>query len=492
MPSFRRTPARAMVAQHAFLDEAKKLLPHIFKDEQTPVVSVADWDIILESDVEKQASAASLVAGKLACLFGAHVAPRILRESSYDPQFLEWERAQQALVQEVHRAEMRARARASRYQFLAAYKPMSGHLPEGYGFDGEISKQLAAVLVARRKAWETVGTPLTGEEWRTIDLASPKVALALPLGGYKIFREVFMPDDVRGDFSGCIVLDERLASRGGLFKIGSEEQGKLHLVGLDKTVGLYVIARAVIRELGRFCAGEVLRRLREGVKPTFAMSLAGRRRSYHRNTTPARVSISAGRRDREKARAWSDRATRYLALAELHHAAVERISEQGREWARTWAGEPDVAAREIKSRYARAAAEFASARDRYNQRALKFCIKKSLDGVPFAVPPARFPARRASLCKGDMGYICTAERDFSEKWDELVTARDAMKQAGQATPPVPVAEPMPALDGGQRPAAQLDFGLVTPFRRAPFIQCDKPRDTHCEAIPVHQAELILV
>lgn len=424
-----------MVARLAFMREAETLLPHVFKDAE-PLIPESCRSFVYSDDrISRQATSSGMIERRVESLFGPLPEGLAGRECG-----LEYKRTN--LADGIHRASKWARRIAERYELIAAHRPLSGYLPEGFGFDGELSKQLAAVLIARRKAWEVAAekgeaAALGDEGWRTIDVSQDKITLSLPRGRYAIFREV-----VTGgapsltEFRGVLELDETVATRGGLFRVEQAPSGNLRLVGLGKTVGPFVIARALIRENGKFMAREILRRLRNGAAATFAASENRMRDSR------TKVTITAGRKLASNT-ALRVRANRLKSLAELHDEIVLRIEERGKELAREFAAEPAVREMEIRARMLHAEQAYTYARDHYNAAALRCCYKKDLGELPFEIPPVQFPQQKA-LGVGDARTIRSAESAFRDCYAELKEAKALL--ATVTTPVVPPAAVVPAVD----------------------------------------------
>lgn len=422
---FRRTPLRVLAARLAFWEEAVRLLPHLARLASTQLPEC--FDGINESS---QASAFALFAAAERALYGERsVDTRFLqaRSSGPDPR---------SELSALGRPARRARAHAATLKELAAHRPLSAEMPEDVRCDGEISKRAATVLVARRKAWETAGRPLANDAWRTIDLSNAIVSLALPAGGFRLHREAVVGDALPVEFCGVVVLDEALAARGGLYRAEIGVDGVRRFVGLGKRVGVLTVVRALVREHGQFFAEEICRRLRTGASVTFAPA--------RNRFGPARtkVTISGGTKDRAAVARLLARAERLSALADAHGKATARYSEIGRADAAAFSSRPEIHHAEVRARVTQATQDFAEARDHYNDKAAQLCLKAEMAGHPFAVPPARMPKPRASLCDRDRRSISQAEAAFHAAWRELNAAGAQNDSACGAELPVHADQPV--------------------------------------------------
>lgn len=429
-----------MTARLAYLAEVQRLLPSICKNA-VPLMDERYISFTYPDHVKaRQAAASALLGDHEEQLFGSGASTQ--EDDHYGSK-------SRALAQQVSKGSAWARARAARYDLLASHRPLSGWLPAGSGVDGELSKQLASVLVARRKAWEFAGTKgreghIDGDGWRRIFLGDPKIYLSLPTGAYHIFREVVTgAAEGLNDFRGTVVLDNELASRGGLFRIEQTTASVWRLVGLTKKISALTVTRALLRENGRFLRREIIRRLRDGGKTSFS---SGTSRRYADDPI-TKVTLTAGRKSAENA-VLLLRADRLKALAERHDDIVKRIEEAGRELARQFAAQPKMIEMEVRARYEQADEAFESARDRYNAAARQFCLKREIGDLPLSTPPEVFPRRR-SLGIGDTTKISRAEREFRDRFAELKEAKATMLSVFGASA-FEVAPPPPS---GESPAA---------------------------------------
>ena len=439
MKTFRPTAPRLAFARYIFLEQIHEVLPHL---------AAAANEVRFHEDSENTHdfaysaatgnAAKALIEDKVQTLYGAgEEVANFFHRHDLEPR---------RILDPMLRRTDAWQARAKKLDLLAKKRPLNGVLPEGYGAVSEISPQLARILKARKDAWAQAGEPLGDEAWRTIDMANEIVALPTPNGGYKIFRGAILNEGERSDFTGKLILDERLGAFGGCYKRESETDGVWRLVSMRKLTSPFVIARAVIREQGRFFAREVIRRLRADAKPTFTAT-HGR---YAGSPVITKVSLPAGKVPDELLHDWTARAERLRALAELRKAAVDRMQKAIEAEADALAATPEVRAFEARARQEAAEHRFENARDWFNQGIPALALKKTIGPLPISTPltDADMPLPRASLNQGEAQRFRSLTSAFKSTFEELNAARAAMAEflppSDAITPPdTSATDPLP-------------------------------------------------
>ncbi|MDD2765747.1 MAG: hypothetical protein PHE83_17430 [Opitutaceae bacterium] len=311
----------------------------------------------------------------------------------------------------------RLERRIKRLQDAAKRGPLTTDLD--VKIDGEVAPQFARVLAAFRKI------PGINDPGNRITVGKTHVVLSWSSGAYTIHRGAVTGNNPDfASYAGPIEFEEILLRRGGPFQFEITTD-RLRAIDLSQKVSTWRICLALMREKGArrggFIHEDILHRFRGGNAVTF-------KTEQRHGRTCTKVTIAAGKADP----AWVKQVATAIQTAAARAERLKRFKAQledlGTIAANQFCANEERAMENLRRELAAAGAEFTLAAAALHAAMQNAVYKKDLPAAPYAAMPKAFPARKA-VTNGVLHVYNRAERSFTQAWERLTAARQALPES---------------------------------------------------------------